>query len=90
MQICNFVLSLNQQQKVIDMTTQEWKSLKKDQQLKILNPLIDIARDMILAGTLKKNVSRFFVNRGFPQLAADNLVELGELRAEKFTHYKIK
>lgn len=72
------------------MTTQEWKSLKKDQQLKILNPLIDIARDMILAGTLKKNVSRFFVNRGFPQLASDNLVELGELRAEKFTHYKIK
>ena len=56
--------------------------------LEKLNPVIEIASQMLLAGTLKKNVIRHFTNRGFTFEAAKNIMEIGEVRAEKFSHYK--
>jgi hypothetical protein len=72
------------------MTNEEFKSATKNEQLKFLSPLIKIASDMLLAGVLKKNVVRFFLNKGVKQDAAENLVELAEIEAEELSHYKFK
>ena len=58
------------------------------QLLETLNPVIEMAKEMLLAGTLKKNVIRHFTNKGFPFEVAQNIMELGEVRAEKFSNYK--
>ena len=58
------------------------KTSIKQQQLDYLNPLIEYASQMLLAGTLKKNVVRHFELRGLTNEAATNLMELGEVRAE--------
>jgi hypothetical protein len=48
-----------------------------------LAPLTDLAAQMILAGTLKKNVVRHFTNKGLPIEVATNLMEVGSFKAEK-------
>ena len=55
-----------------------------------LAPLTDLASKMILAGTLKKNVIRYFTNKGLPFEVAENLTECGVIKAENFMHYKSK
>jgi len=56
--------------------------------LEQLNPLIEIASKMILAGVLKKNAILHFTNKGFPFAAAENIVEMAAIRAENFLHNK--
>lgn len=58
--------------------------------LEKLNPAIELAKDMLLAGTLKKNVVSHFTNKGMTVAIATNLMELGEFRASKLSHYKFK
>lgn len=72
------------------MTTSQFKSLTREQQLEFIDPIIQVASDMLLAGTLKKNVVRFFTNRGFSLEAGTNLMEVAEVRAEKLSYYKFK
>lgn len=72
------------------MTTEQFKAATKEEQLAFLSPLIKIASDMLLAGTLKKNVVRFFLNKNVPQGAAENLAALAENEASQFSHYKLK
>lgn len=63
------------------MTTTE---LKNQELLEKLNPVIDIAKEMILAGVLPKNVVRHFTNRGWTLDAATNVMELGKFSADEF------
>jgi hypothetical protein len=72
------------------MTNAEFKTATKDEQIKFLSPLVKIGVGMLMAGTLKKNVVRFFLNKGIKQGAADNLVALAEIEAEELSHYKFK
>jgi len=72
------------------MTSQEFKAATKEEQLSFLSPLVKIASDMLLVGTMKKNVVRFFLNKGINQGAAENLVALAEIEAEELSHYKFK
>jgi len=58
--------------------------------LEKLNPVIELTSKMLLAGTLKKNVTRHLVNKGFPEGAAKNITEMASIRAEEFTKGAIK
>lgn len=58
--------------------------------LEKLNPVIELESKMLLAGTLKKNVTRYLVNKGFTEGAAKNITEMASIRAEKFTQGAIK
>jgi hypothetical protein len=58
--------------------------------LEKLNPVIEIASQMLLGGTLKKNVKRNLINKGFPEGAADNIIEMAVIRAENFTKGRLK
>lgn len=70
------------------MTNAEFKTATTEEQLNFLNPLIEIASQMLIAGVLKKNVVRHFTNKGLYIDAATNLMELAELKAEELSHYK--
>lgn len=72
------------------METLNFKTSTKEEQLKYLRPLIDLGVKMLMAGTLKKNVIRHFVNKGLSLEASTNLMELAEFNADKFSHYKNK
>lgn len=72
------------------MTTQEWINLGKEKQMEILNPLFEIAKEMLLNGVLRKNVIGHFTLRGLPLGAATNIVDVAVCRAEEFSHYKLK
>jgi len=52
--------------------------------LNTLNPVIEIAKEMLLAGTLTKNVIRHFTNKGFAYDAAENIAALGNFEANNF------
>ena len=52
--------------------------------LEELNPVIEIAKEMILAGVLPKNVVKHFTNKGWTFDSATNVMELGKFRAEEF------
>ena len=67
----------------------DFKNTTKQQQLEFLNPLIEYASQMLLAGTLKKNVVRHFELRGFSNEASVNMMQLAEARAEKFSKNKL-
>lgn len=58
--------------------------------LEKLNPVIEYAKEALLAGTLKKNVIKHFTNKGFTFEAAENIVEIGENRAKNLSYYKLK
>lgn len=72
------------------MNTTEFKSATREEQMEALAPLFDIASKMLLAGTLKKNVVRFFTNKGLPIETATNIMEVAEVKAEKFSKTKFK
>lgn len=55
-----------------------------------LAPLTDLAAQMIIAGTLRKNVIKHFTNRGICLQAAENLTEVGVFKAEEFLKNKSK
>lgn len=55
-----------------------------------LSPLTDLAMQMILAGTLKKNVIKHFTNKGLPFEVAENLTECGVVKAENYKINKAK
>lgn len=55
-----------------------------------LAPLTELASKMIQSGVLKKNVIRHFTNKGLSYAAAENLMEVGVFKAEKFMKYKAK
>jgi hypothetical protein len=67
------------------MATQEQKNLGT-----FLAPLTDLAMQMILAGTLKKNVIRHFTNKGLPFEVAENITECGVVKAENYQFNKAK
>ena len=71
---------------------QTMKTLTKQQiELKEkLNPVIEVASKMLLGGTLKKNVVRYFENKGFTSKASLNILEMAEIRASKLSYYKFK
>lgn len=71
-------------------TNQEIKEMSKEDLLEYVNPLIELASQMLLAGTLKKNVIRHFTNRGLSFEAAENIMECGENTAKNFSFYKFK
>ena len=61
------------------------------QQIKLgtfLAPLTDLACEMILSGTLRKNVVKHFTNRGLSLEAAENLTEVGVFKAEELLKNK--
>lgn len=72
------------------MTKQEWNNMSREDQIKVLDPVIELAVKKLIHGILSKNIVRHFINRGFPQGAAQNIVDIAIIRAEKFSHYKIK
>ena len=67
------------------MATQ--KQIELGEQLK---PLTDLASQMIIAGTLKKNVIKHFTNKGLPFDAAENITEVGVFKAEEYLKNKAK
>lgn len=73
-----------------NMTNQELKNASKEEALKFLNPVIEQASQMLLSGVLKKNVVRFFVNKGLPLKAAENFTDVAEVRAENYSNYKLR
>jgi len=56
----------------------------------LVAPLTELASKMILAGTLKKNVIKHFTNRGISFVVAENLTEVGVVKAENFMNLKAK
>lgn len=67
------------------MATQ--KQIELSEQLK---PLTDLAAQMIIAGTLKKNVIKHFTNKGLSFEAAENITEVGIFKAEELQKLKAK
>lgn len=55
-----------------------------------LTPLTDLAMQMILSGTLKKNVIKHFTNKGLSFEVAENLMECGVVKAENYQFNKAK
>jgi diphthamide synthase (EF-2-diphthine--ammonia ligase) len=72
------------------MTTLEFKTMTKEQQLTFLNPLVEYGMNSMLVGTLKKNIVRHWLNKGLPLETAENLAELSELKAQEFKKNKLK
>lgn len=72
------------------MNTQEFKNSSKEEILVFLDPVIEQASQMLLAGVLKKNVVRLFTNKGLPLKAAENFADVAEVRADKYSNYKLR
>lgn len=64
--------------------------MSKEELGTFLAPLTDLAAQMIIAGTLRKNVIKHFTNRGISLQAAENLTEVGVFKAEEFLKNKSK
>ena len=58
--------------------------------LEKLNPVIEIAAQMLLNGVLSKNVIKHFTNKCWSSEAANNICELAIFRSEQLTKNKIK
>ena len=65
-------------------------NLSKEELGTFLFPLTELASKMILAGVLKKNVIKHFLNKGLSFEVAENLTEVGIFKAEKYMNYKSK
>jgi branched-subunit amino acid aminotransferase/4-amino-4-deoxychorismate lyase len=59
-------------------------TMTKEQLGTFLTPLTELASQMIIAGTLRKNVIKHFTNKGLSIEAAENLTEVGVFKAEEF------
>lgn len=55
-----------------------------------LEQITELGKEMILSGTLLKNVKRHFMNLGMPEELSDKLCRLSEIKAEEFQNYKSK
>ena len=64
------------------------ETAKQNELAETLNPAFNMASQMILAGTLKKNVIRHFTNIGFNYASAENITEVGTFRAEQLMKNK--
>jgi hypothetical protein len=64
--------------------------MTKEELLIFLAPLTELASQMIIAGTLRKNVVKYFTNKGLSSEAAENLTELGVYKAEQLLKNKSK
>lgn len=58
--------------------------------IEFLNPLIDLAFQMLNAGTLQKNVIKHFTNKGLSFEASKNIVEVADFRFNEFNKNKSK
>lgn len=58
--------------------------------LEKLNPVIEIATQMLLNGVLSKNVIKHFTNKNWSLGSANNICELAIFRSEQLTKNKIK
>ena len=65
-------------------------TMTKEELGMFLNPLTELASQMIIAGTLKKNVVKHFTNKGLSLEASENLTDVGVFKAEKFLKNKAK
>lgn len=66
------------------------KTLSKEELGAFLEPLTNLAAQMISAGVLKKTVIKHFTNRGLSFEAAENITEVGVFKAEQFLKHKAK
>jgi hypothetical protein len=64
--------------------------MKKEELVIFLAPLTELASQMIIAGTLRKNVVKHFTNKGLSLEAAENLTEVGVFKAEQLLKNKSK
>ena len=61
--------------------------------MKVENQLLQItelAKEMLLAGTLLKNVKRHFINLGLNELLSDKVCKIAELEVNEMQTYKSK
>ena len=73
------------------MTTQEQiNAMTKTELGLFLAPLTELASKMILAGVLKKNVVKHFINKGLSLDASENIVLAASIKAGKLMVYKAK
>ena len=75
-------------QKIKIMTT--LNTMTKEELLTFLAPLTKLAMQMIIAGTLRKNVVRHFTNKGLSLEVAENLTEIASFKAEQLLKNKAK
>ena len=71
-----------------EMTANQIKAMTKEELGIFLSPLTELASQMIIAGTLRKNVVRHFTNKGFTLDAAENLTEVGVFKAQELLKNK--
>lgn len=74
--------------KLTIMTT--LNTMTKEELLTFLAPLTQLAMQMIIAGTLRKNVVRHFTNKGLSLEVAENLTEIALFKAEQLLKNKAK
>lgn len=65
-------------------------AMTKKELLTFLSPLTELAMQMIIAGTLTKNVVRHFTNKGLSLEVAENLTEIALFKAEQLLKNKAK
>ena len=65
-------------------------TMTKEELLTFLAPLTKLAMQMIIAGTLRKNVIRHFTNKGLSLEVAENLTEIASFKAEQLLKNKAK
>jgi branched-subunit amino acid aminotransferase/4-amino-4-deoxychorismate lyase len=65
-------------------------TMTKEELGMFLAPLTELASQMIIAGTLRKNVVKHFTNKGLSLEAAENLTEVGVFKAEELLKNKAK
>ena len=79
--------------KTIDVKKQLETAIKNrdnEQVTDMLDPVINMAKEAILRGTLIKNVILSFTNKGISKEAAENIVQVAKFRAEEFMTKKAK
>ena len=55
-----------------------------------VNEILETATQMVLAGTLLKNVKKHFTNLGITDELSTKIVRIAELRANELKKYKAK
>ena len=65
-------------------------TMTKEELGMFLAPLTELASQMIIAGTLRKNIVRHFTNKGLSIECAENLTEVGVFKAEQLMKNKAK
>ena len=55
-----------------------------------LTQITEVAKEMLLAGTLLKNVKRHFINLGMNEELSDKICRIAELESQELQTYKSK